>query len=84
MYILKRHYEATEKNSYFFGDKIDYYYGVGDWLISVNEMPNPTLVKLHGYKTLAGAKTGLRAESKLAESETARGYWNVSVELLEV
>lgn len=85
MYIIKKHYEATAKNTNFAGEVQDWYSGKGGAHIGrKNEYPCKGEVNEWGYKNLAGAKRALRAAQELAASETAHGSWNVTVELLEV
>lgn len=86
MYIIKKHYEATAKNTNFAGDVLDWYYGKKGTLLSggFGELPSQGEIDSFGYTGRAGAKRALRAAQELAASETAHGSWNVTVELLEV
>ena len=80
-YLLKKHYEATAQNEKFSNAVIDYYEGVNHTLVSENKEPNEAQVDRWGYETLAGAKKALKAAQELAEWETEKGFWNVTVEL---
>lgn len=84
MYIIKKHYEATEKNTNFVGEIRDYYEGKAGYTIGLhNEFPDKWEIETFGYVTLAGAKKGLKAAIELANWETNCGYWNVTAELIE-
>lgn len=84
MYIIKTHYEATEKNRNFAGDIQDWYTGKGGWVMGdKNVFPSDWQIEHGGYPTLAGAKRGLKAAQNSAEWEMQQGFWKVSVELVE-
>ena len=84
MYIIKQHYEATEKNTNFAGIIRDYYSGKGGFIIGIeNEFPNKHQIECCGYSTLAAAKRGLKAAHECAEWETKNGWWVVTAELVE-
>lgn len=84
MYIIKKHYEATETNLNHAGVIIDYYEGRGGHILSKNQLPSQWEAQEYGYKTLASAKRGLRAVQELCDSEAAWGHWRVSAELVQV
>lgn len=83
MFIIKKHYEATENNTNFAGEVKDYYYGKSGELQSIGEFPGEWQIENYGYKTLAAAKRGLAAAQALADWETSRGFWKVSASLVE-
>ena len=83
MYIIKYHYEATEKNTNFAGDIHDAYTGKGGNVLSIRRFPNECQIEFFGYPTLAGAKRGLRCAQENAEWETKNGWWNVTAELVK-
>lgn len=84
MYIIKTHYEATEKNTNFAGDIHDWYSGKGGFIIgSKNVFPSEHQIECCGYSTLAAAKRGLKAAQETAEWETKNGWWRVAAELVE-
>ncbi|MBQ9167940.1 MAG: hypothetical protein IJX67_05985 [Oscillospiraceae bacterium] len=82
MFIIKKHYEATEYNPNFAGEVKDYYEGKAGHILSSNTFPVKWEIENYGYKTLAAAKRGLKKARELADWETAKGFWNVSVELV--
>lgn len=82
-YLVKVDYEATESNQYFAGEQRTYYYGK-DYKSTESATHINSLARYWGYTTKASAASGLRAHQSLAESETKRGHWNVSCELLEI
>lgn len=82
MYIIKRHYEATENNPNFAGEIKDYYTGKAGEILSTDTLPAQWKIEEYGYKTEAGAKRGLAKAQEMAEWETEHGYWNVSVSLV--
>lgn len=83
MFIIKKHYEATETNKNFAGEIRDYYEGKAGHIIGCNNFPTNWEITTWGYKTLAAAKKGLKVAKDLAEWETECGHWNVTVELVE-
>ena len=82
MFIIKKHYEATENNPNYAGEIKDYYEGRAGEVLSSGEFPNKWLIEEYGYKTLSGARRGLASAKELAEWETSHGFWNVSVSLV--
>lgn len=84
MYIIKKHYVATENNIIFNGVVMDYYEGKGMTILSENQLPSDWTAQTYGYKTLAGAKRGLNAVNALCESETKDGAWVVTAEIISV
>jgi hypothetical protein len=87
MYIIKKHYEATETNENFKGETQTWYCGKqgSDCRVDGNEGTNylETFVKYYGYATKAGATKALKSAKELAEWETRKGYWKVTAELVE-
>lgn len=83
MYIIKKHYEATESNLKFAGDVKDWYEGQNGFLIGGNGFPTKSEINAFGYNTLAGAKRGLKKAEELAKWETEKGHWKVTVELIK-
>lgn len=85
MYIIKKHYEATDINKNFAGDVRDYYEGKRGHLLSQHDQfPSEWNIREYGYKTLAAAKKGLKVVQELCEWEEQKGYWKVSAEIIEV
>lgn len=84
MYIIKKHYEATESNPNFAGEVKDFYEGKAGRLIGSNSFPTKGEIDAYGYGSLAAAKKGLARANEYAEWENKMGHWNVSVELIEV
>ena len=84
VYIYKKHYEATENNPYFAGDIIDYYYGKKENLLSVNAMPIQYFIDNYAYKTKAAICKAMKTEHELVEWENEKGFWKVSIEIIEV
>lgn len=85
MYIIRKHYEATEINPNFAGVVRDYYEGKGGHLLSQHDQsPSNWEIQEYGYRTLAAAKRGLRIVKELCESEEKYGHWKVSAEIIEV
>ena len=85
MYIIKQHYEATKANHNFAGEIHDWYSGrEGKSLSARDEFPTTYFIQTYGYKTFAAARRGLKAAQELADWETAKGYWIVTVEILKV
>ena len=83
-YIIKKHYEATEKNTNFAGEVKDYYQGKAGHTIGFhNNFPTNWEIETFGYVTLAAAKRGLKAAIEYANWETGMGYWNVTATLVE-
>lgn len=84
MYIIKKHYEATQSNTNFAGEIRNYYEGKAGHTIGNDKIyPTKWEIETFGYKTLAAAKRGLKKAAELAEWETKAGHWNVSAELIE-
>lgn len=84
MYIIKKHYEATDSNHNFAGEVKDYYEGKAGHLLSHhNQFPTRWEIEEYGYKTLAAAKKGLKSVLELCEWETAKGFWTVTAELIQ-
>lgn len=84
MYIIKTHYEATEKNPNFAGEVHDWYSGKGgEILAGRDQYPTAYSIREHGYKTLAAARRGLKAAQDAAKWETGYGYWVVTPEIVE-
>ena len=83
MYILKKHYEATETNQNFAGEKFDHYSGRAESMLSDNGYPSEQMINEYGYKTLSGAKRGLKSAQELCKWENELGHWHVTVELIE-
>jgi hypothetical protein len=88
MYIIKKHYEATETNENFKGEKQVWYCGKqgADCRADTNEGTNylKSFIKYHGYATKAGATKAFNSAKDLAEWETKAGHWAVSCELIKV
>lgn len=85
MFIINKHYEATESNPNFKEAIKDFYYGKGGHTIGrENEFPCLWEIENYGYKTLAAAKKALNAAQELCDWENERGFWRVSVSLLQV
>ena len=85
MYIIKIHYEATKDNPNFAGEIHDWYTGKGgEHLSAKDEFPTTYFIQNYGYKTLAAARRGLKAAKELADWETKKGYWIVTVEIIKV
>lgn len=83
-YIIKKHYEATEKNTNFAGEVKDFYQGKGCHTIGTeSRFPVKFEIDNYGYTTLAAAKRGLKAAIEFATWETGLGYWNVTATLIE-
>lgn len=82
MYIIKKHYEATDSNPNFAGEVKDYYEGK-----SGHQLIQPLVrweIEEYGYKTIAAAARGLKAVQGLCDWETSKGFWKVSAELVEM
>ena len=84
MFIIKKHYEATENNPNFAGEVKDYYEGKSGHTLGHNDFPRDWEINSYGYKTYAAAMRGLKAAIESADWETKQGYWNVTAELVEV
>lgn len=84
MFIIKKHYEATENNYNFHGVVMDYYKGKRGETLSKNELPCKYFIEEYGFKTKAAASRALKAEEELCYSENEYGWWNVSVSIIEV
>lgn len=84
MFIIKKHYEATESNYDFSGVVIDYYKGKRGETLSKNELPCKYFIEEYGFKTKAAASRALKAEKELCDSENEYGWWNVSASIMEV
>lgn len=85
MYIIKKRCEATEKNKNFVGIVKCYYYGKDQHLLGTSErQPTKWEVESYGYKTIYGAKKGLKSQVELCKWETERGFWKTSAEFIEV
>lgn len=82
-YIIKQHYEATEKNTNFAGEVIDYYTGKGHTAIGKNAMPIPYYIENYGFSTKAAAMRALKSVAEGAKWESSRGFWNVTCSLVE-
>ena len=83
-YIIKKHYEATEKNTNFTGEVMDFYQGKGGHAVGTcNEFPVKWEIEAFGYTTLAAAKRALKAAIEMATWETNMGFWNVTATLIE-
>lgn len=83
MYIIKKHYEATENNPNFAGAVTDYYYGKGSHLLGVNIFPKSWEIESHGFSTLAAAKRALKSVQELCDWESSRDYWKVTACIVE-
>jgi hypothetical protein len=79
MYLIKTHYEATENNPNFAGETRDYLHGKNYASIVCDYD-----IRTYGYKTLAAAKRGLAAHEYLAQCEMTLGFWDITVEIVEV
>lgn len=84
MFIIKKHYEATETNKNFAGEVRDYYEGKGGHTLGHDDFPCQWEINNYGYTTKSGAARGLKAAIELAEWETKQGHWTVTAELIEV
>lgn len=84
MYIIKKHYEATENNPRFAGNTIDYFYGKGSHLLGINVFPESWEIEPYAFSTLAAAKKALKYTKELCNWESSQGYWVVSAELVKV
>ena len=85
MYIIKKHYEATESNKNFANETHDWYFGKGHTTLSeMNEFPTEWMIKEYGYKTIASAQSGMKTAKRLADWEAGHGNWNIIVELVKV
>lgn len=82
-YIIKKHYEATENNPNFKGEIKDYYEGKAGHIIGSDHFPAAWEIEEYGYSTKAAAIKGLKVAKELADWETNRGFWNVTVSLVE-
>lgn len=84
MYIIKTHYEPTEKNTNRAGDIHDWYSGKGGSHIGgAGKFPSDWEIEHYGFTSLAGAKKALREAQNAATWETRNGWWNVTAELIE-
>ena len=87
MYIIKKHYEATETNENFKGETQTWYCGKcgADCRVDGNEHTNYLRCFLdhYAYSTKAGATKALKSAKELAEWETKAGHWKVTAELVE-
>lgn len=85
MYIIKKHYEATESNQNFAGQVHEWCCGKGGELIAAQDtFPTAYTINEYGYKTLTSAKRGLAAAKRLADWESSHGHWIISVEIVKV
>lgn len=84
MYIIKKHYEATENNPRFAGNIIDYFYGKGSHLLGINALPESWKTESYAFSTLAAAKRALKSAEELCAWESSQGYWTATAELVEV
>lgn len=82
MFIIKWHYEATENNPNFPGEIKDYYMGKAGEILSCNKLPAKGEIEEYGYKTMGQAKRGLAKAQEAAKWENERGFWKVSVSLV--
>ena len=81
MFVIKKHYKATESNPNFAGHEYDAYYGAQEHQICDHRLPTFQEAKAWGFKTLAGARRGLKLQQELAEWETSLGHWVVTVQI---
>lgn len=85
MFIIKKHYVATENNPNFTGQIADFYEGKGGHILCAkNKFPENYSIKEYGYSTPASAAKGLKKAIELAKWETGFGHWKVTAELIEV
>lgn len=90
-YIIKLECNATDLNHNFKGEKLISYYGkeekdLSDFNSYTKHIgtPIPWKVKEYGFKTKASAMKALKTHKECADYETAIGFWNDTVELVEV
>lgn len=85
-YFIKKHCEATDMISISTGSIQDYYYGnnpLGGH-ISRDFEPRSFEVEQYGFNSTEEAKPLFLKMLKSAEEENKRGYWKVTVEIVEV
>lgn len=82
-YLVKLTCTATENNNNFPNVVHTYYYGKR---FQSTENPNHInfMAKYCGYTTKASATSGLKTHQRMAEWETAKGFWKDTCELIEV
>lgn len=82
-FIIKQHYEATEKNTNFAGEVIDYYTGKGYSALGKNEFPIRYYIENYGFSTKAAAMRALKAIIAGNKQEESYGFWKVTSTLVE-
>ena len=96
-YIILTHYEATPKNTNFFGTEEavkNFFTGKG-WTNLPAGRPNEVTesdvqkinhwqLQAYAFTTKASAMRGLKAHKEHAEWEEGLGWWKVSCKLIEV
>lgn len=85
-YLIKKEYEATDKNVAFAGQRQTWIHGKGDTscqIISGMKIGD-YFINNYAYSRLCDAKRALNNCNKSAEWETSYGWWKVSCEIMEV
>jgi hypothetical protein len=85
MFIIKKHYVATEANPNFAGEQRTYYEGKAGQLLGdlYGTYPRNWEINEYGYKTYAAAMRGLKAVLDLANWEMGHGKWTITAEVIE-
>lgn len=90
-FVIKLESNSTDLNHNFKDEKHICYYGKEETEVSdfncdtkhIGELV-PWKVKEYGFRTKASAMKALKTHKECADHENAKGYWNDTVELLEV
>lgn len=95
-YVIKTHYTPTEKNPNFWKEsEHDSFTGKGTqsmtdypdgWLHLETARLNDSLwmIQNYAFKTIAGARKGLKVMEDICRSESSRGMWKATAEIMAV
>lgn len=65
MYIIKKHYEATENNPNFAGNIMDYFYGKGSHLLGINTPPKSWEIESYAQPQISAGRELLRSRESI-------------------
>lgn len=81
-YIIKKDYQATEKNTNYAGEHKVYYRGKNEMTVCLECAYD---VKTYGYTTKAALARGLKKAQELADWEMNNGgFWDITISYVEV
>ena len=82
-YLIKKHCEATERCTIALDRVQDYYYGILGNFLSRDFLPSEEVIQSCGYDSKTDAEERLEVMKQNSSMESS-GYWNITVEIIEV